>query len=310
VIEALGRHVARSAAESLGLALGHPNSIGPATVRQTESGEIESEDWETYHPIDVRWEAGGASYAPLLLLPKAALQTVLPAAPGPGDLPDMEALGQLLRDLAGAVSAAAQQHFAPPIAISLPDAGAAPHDEHDTLLRIEHTVTAGTPGAETVFTVVHLVPADALQMVAVQSDTGSIPATPSGSPAAGGGFPTLEDTMTSAAQPSGAGTSVHPVQFQAFEGDSVTRGGTNLDLLLDVSLRVSVELGRTDLTIKEVLALGPGSVIELDKLAGEPVDILVNDRLIAKGEVVVVDENFGVRVTDIMSPEKRIAKVR
>ena len=107
-----------------------------------------------------------------------------------------------------------------------------------------------------------------------------------------------------------SGTSVHPVQFQPFDTDGSAQGGTNLELLLDVSLRVSVELGRTDLAIKDVLALGPGSVVELDKLAGEPVDILVNDRLIAKGEVVVVDENFGVRVTDIVSPQKRIGKLR
>ncbi len=118
----------------------------------------------------------------------------------------------------------------------------------------------------------------------------------------------MEDTMTAAAQPAGA--SVHPVQFQPFEGELEGMSATNLDLLLDVGLRVSVELGRADLTIKDVLALGPGSVIELDKLAGEPVDIYVNDRLIAKGEVVVVDENFGVRVTDIVSPQKRIAKMR
>ncbi len=75
-----------------------------------------------------------------------------------------------------------------------------------------------------------------------------------------------------------------------------------LDLILDVSMRVSVELGRSTLTVQEILALGPGSVIELDKLAGEPVDILVNDRLIGRGEVVMVEENFGVRVTEILSP--------
>jgi flagellar motor switch protein FliN/FliY len=116
----------------------------------------------------------------------------------------------------------------------------------------------------------------------------------------------MEEHMISA-QPA---TSVHGVQFEPFESEVETQGGTNLDLLLDVSLRVSVELGRTELLIKEVLALGPGAVIELDKLAGEPVDILVNNRLIAKGEVVVVDENFGVRVTDIMSPQKLIGKLR
>ena len=69
---------------------------------------------------------------------------------------------------------------------------------------------------------------------------------------------------------------------------------------------VAVELGRTKIAIKDMLKLGPGSVIELDKLIGEPVDLLVNDRLIARGEVVVFDENFGIRITDMMNPEERL----
>jgi len=75
-------------------------------------------------------------------------------------------------------------------------------------------------------------------------------------------------------------------------------------------LKVTVELGRTHKQIKEILELSQGSVIEFDKLAGEPVDILVNNKLIAKGEVVVIDENFGVRVTDIVSPWDRIQKLQ
>ncbi len=84
----------------------------------------------------------------------------------------------------------------------------------------------------------------------------------------------------------------------------------NLDMLMDIPLKVSVELGRTKKTIKEILEMGSGSIVELDKLAGEPVDIHVNDKLIAKGEVVVIDENFGVRVTDIVSQTERIQKLR
>jgi flagellar motor switch protein FliN/FliY len=75
---------------------------------------------------------------------------------------------------------------------------------------------------------------------------------------------------------------------------------------MDVPLEVTVELGRTKKYIREILEFGPGSIIELDKLAGEPVDILVNGKAIAKGEVVVIDENFGVRITDIIHPSKRI----
>ena len=80
----------------------------------------------------------------------------------------------------------------------------------------------------------------------------------------------------------------------------------SIDRLLDVTLNLAVELGRKDMQIREILDLGPGKIIELDKLAGEPVDLLVNGKLLAKGEVVVVDENFGVRITDLIDPEDRI----
>lgn len=103
-----------------------------------------------------------------------------------------------------------------------------------------------------------------------------------------------------------ADAEAHPVRFPPLgEGIRTTSERRSLDLLMDVSMRVTVELGRSSLTVEEVLSLGPGSVVELNKLAGEPVDVLVNDQLIARGEVVVVDENFGVRVTEIVSPRRR-----
>ncbi|GMK40732.1 hypothetical protein PCCS19_37880 [Paenibacillus sp. CCS19] len=104
---------------------------------------------------------------------------------------------------------------------------------------------------------------------------------------------------------------VQPVQFANFQGAPyVQADDTNLNLLLDIPLKVTVELGRTQKQIKEILELSQGSIIELDKLAGEPVDILVNNKLIAKGEVVVIDENFGVRVTDIVSQWDRMQKIQ
>ncbi len=104
---------------------------------------------------------------------------------------------------------------------------------------------------------------------------------------------------------------VNPVQFANFQGGGFTQPDeTNLSLLLDIPLKVTVELGRTQKQIKDILELSQGSIIELDKLAGEPVDILVNNKLIAKGEVVVIDENFGVRVTDIVSQWDRVQKIQ
>lgn len=91
-----------------------------------------------------------------------------------------------------------------------------------------------------------------------------------------------------------------PVQFAPLKPAMMPLGDTNIGLILDVPMQVTVELGRTRKLIREILELGPGSIIELDKLAGEPVDILVNGKQIAKGEVVVIDENFGVRITEIV----------
>ena len=92
--------------------------------------------------------------------------------------------------------------------------------------------------------------------------------------------------------------------------ESPLRKGANIDLLLDVNLPVSIELGRTRMTIAEILELGTGSIVELDKLAGEPVDILVNNKPLAKGEVVVLDENFGVRITSLVSPRERLERLK
>lgn len=84
----------------------------------------------------------------------------------------------------------------------------------------------------------------------------------------------------------------------------------NLDFILDIPLRVSVELGRAKVVVKDLLQLGQGSVLELDKLAGEPLEVLVNGKLIARGEVVVVNEKFGIRLTDIISPLERIESLK
>ncbi|KUP08675.1 flagellar motor switch protein FliN [Bacillus coahuilensis m2-6] len=100
---------------------------------------------------------------------------------------------------------------------------------------------------------------------------------------------------------------VQPAEFASFGQPALQESeARNLNMLLDIPLSVTVELGRTKRSVKEILELSQGSIIELDKLAGEPVDILVNNRLIAKGEVVVIDENFGVRLTDIVSQTERI----
>ncbi|MEH7438398.1 flagellar motor switch phosphatase FliY [Neobacillus drentensis] len=103
---------------------------------------------------------------------------------------------------------------------------------------------------------------------------------------------------------------VQKVEYASFsETPSGSSHAGNIDMLFDIPLEITVELGRTKMQIRKILELGPGAVIQLDKLAGEPVDILANHKLIAKGEVVVIEESFGVRITDIVSPIDRLTKM-
>nr|WP_296969220.1 flagellar motor switch protein FliN [Tepidanaerobacter sp. EBM-38] len=103
---------------------------------------------------------------------------------------------------------------------------------------------------------------------------------------------------------------VKPVEFHTFKDEPTSSQSSSLDLILDVPLEVTVELGRTEKTIKEILEISSGTIIELDKMAGEPADILVNGKLVAKGEVVVIDENFGVRITEIINSIDRVKSLQ
>lgn len=101
---------------------------------------------------------------------------------------------------------------------------------------------------------------------------------------------------------------VQPVKFASFEDSGRTQGESNknLDILMDIKLQLTVELGRTELPIKKVLELTRGSIIELEKVAGEPVELYANGKLVAHGEVVVIEDNFGLRITNITDPEDRL----
>ncbi len=103
----------------------------------------------------------------------------------------------------------------------------------------------------------------------------------------------------------------NPVSFEELTAEPVkATGNPDLDVILDIPVSISMEVGRTSITIRNLLQLNQGSVIELDRLAGEPLDVLVNGTLIAHGEVVVVNEKFGIRMTDVISPAERIKKLR
>lgn len=118
----------------------------------------------------------------------------------------------------------------------------------------------------------------------------------------------IERTASSANADTPKNVSPAPGLFQPLTSDSVD-GQSDIEMIMDIPVQMSVELGRTRMTIKSILQLGQGSIVELDGLAGEPMDIYVNGYLIAQGEVVVVDEKYGIRVTDIITPSDRINRL-
>jgi flagellar motor switch protein FliN/FliY len=99
-------------------------------------------------------------------------------------------------------------------------------------------------------------------------------------------------------------------EFSDAKKGTPEKGVGNMDLILDIPIELSVELGRTKILVSDLLKLGQGSVVELSKIAGEPLDILANQRLIARGEVVVVNEKYGIRITEIVSPMERVERLR
>ncbi len=103
---------------------------------------------------------------------------------------------------------------------------------------------------------------------------------------------------------------VGETNFKELKSEKKDGAARDIDFLLDIPLEVTVELGRTKILIKDLLQLGQGSVVELEKIAGEPMEILVNNKLVAKGEVVVVNEKFGIRLTDVLSPAERISQIK
>jgi len=117
------------------------------------------------------------------------------------------------------------------------------------------------------------------------------------------------DAMFNAPAPASAPAAASPVPFASFDAPGAGSVPGDLNMVLDIPVQLTVELGRTRIPIKNILQLAQGSVVELDTLAGEPMDVLVNGYLIAQGEVVVVNEKFGIRLTDIVTPAERMRRL-
>ena len=117
------------------------------------------------------------------------------------------------------------------------------------------------------------------------------------------------ETTSQAYASNAADMSPQTTSFPPVDNQGAVPANKNIDFVLDIPLQVTVQIGSTRMLIRELLQLGQGSVIELNKLAGEPMEVLVNNKLVARGEVVVVNEKFGIRLTDVVSPNQRIQQL-
>ena len=173
---------------------------------------------------------------------------------------------------------------------------------------------------ETSFTIAHIVPVDvasrmhaALEQHAAAQEGEEVAAAAEVDLTEAPWFAVREQTglaSSAPARPAASGAGIASASFAELAPERQESKMGNIDLLLDVPLQVTVELGRTRMQIREVLELGKGSIVELEKLAGEPVEVYVNGKLIAKGEVVTIDENFGVKITDIVSRGERVSNLQ
>lgn len=122
----------------------------------------------------------------------------------------------------------------------------------------------------------------------------------------------IGDDWAAAMAEQGTEDEAQPAQMQELRDDGVGPGSedVNMDVILDIPVTISMEIGRTKINIRNLLQLNQGSVVELDRLAGEPLDVMVNGTLIAHGEVVVVNEKYGIRLTDVISPAERVKKLK
>lgn len=222
----------------------------------------------------------GASGPAALVLPGAAALALArmvlgESAPAPPEAPgadEEDAFRELANQVAGTMASTLGSLLGVPVGFEAPAAGWLPAGGRELQMEPDATVLA-------VNLVAGAMAADAFLVL----PRAALPPAP-GSPV-GSGLPPIPERATS-------------------------RNGNGMEMLLDISLPVTVELGRTRMMIRDVLHLAPGSILELDKLAGEPVDIMINDKFIARGEVVVIDENFGVRLTSIVSPTERVMNLR
>ena len=337
-----------SAATTLSVLLGHKVSITTPSVSMSTMNSIRASYPMPYLIVEVGYTMGinGNNVLAIQAQDASIIADLMMGGDGtnpPEELNDihMSAVGEAMNQMMGAVSTSLSTMFNKKIDISPPKVNLIDFGTEDKVTEI---VSGDEPVVKVSFRmeVDGLIDSEIMQILPVptagdmvesllhsgdteeepEPEAPSVPAStaatpaPTPAPAAAPAAAAAAPMMASAAPYGMGGARVAqgvPVQAAQFTPLSTTPVQVNeaiIGLILDVPLQVTVELGRTKKSIKDILELSNGSIVELDKLAGESVDIHVNGKLLAKGEVVVIDENFGVRITDIVSPEERAARLQ
>lgn len=313
---------------ALAAALGGAASVELVDARLASSGQLTEELGGEC--VLALFELRGGASGPFLLLWPQSNAAILTAALGAGEADEEGAvLEPLLEQLGGELAAILSEGSGIPVDASFERAWSGrltPADLPKGLSgESEVVVTSFTVQRQEMEAAVTLLWASALldQLVTILLDqpavkeptqdfgAGAAPSPQRRAPGLASGSPPqpgAEGPMPGTAPP--RKVHVREAHFSDLSHRDEVNGHTNLDFLLDVPLQLTVELGRTNLEIRRILQLGKGSVVELDKLAGEPVEIYVNGKLIAKGEVVTIDENFGVKIVDIVSRSERVNHLR
>lgn len=337
-----------SAATTLSVLLGHKVSITTPSVSMSTMNSIRASYPMPYLIVEVGYTMGinGNNVLAIQAQDASIIADLMMGGDGtnpPEELNDihMSAVGEAMNQMMGAVSTSLSTMFNKKIDISPPKVNLIDFGTEDKVTEI---VSGDEPVVKVSFRmeVDGLIDSEIMQILPVptagdmvesllhsgdteeepEPEDPSVPAStaatpaPTPAPAAAPAAAAAAPMMASAA-PYGMGGArvaqgvpVQAAQFTPLSTTPVQVNEANIGLILDVPLQVTVELGRTKKSIKDILELSNGSIVELDKLAGESVDIHVNGKLLAKGEVVVIDENFGVRITDIVSPEERAARLQ
>lgn len=324
VLGEIGNIAMGGAATTLSILLNNKVNITTPTITVTDISAIKEEDTSNYLIVEVAYKSGLEGITLLAIKEEDALVIADLMKGGDGTNPPIElnelamsSISEAMNQMMGASATSMSNMFNKKVEVEPPQLSLIDFSDAEAINKLNEKIKGSVVKNSFKMEIGSLVDSQIVQLMSVdvakelvenleaKKQNVSAP-TSNASDMAGG--PTYTEPSYTPPKPieKPAGSNFQQVKFSSLNQQDNPPLEGNIGLLMDVPLQVKVELGRTKKLIRDILDLGPGSVIELDRLAGEPVDVFVNTKLIAKGEVVVIDENFGIRIIEIVNPFDRI----